>query len=74
MHSATIVCRTSCDPPTALGSLEDPAYHISLSHHLLSQWPMVAALTGLWGLQTEINGGLLGVLIAFDRSPFDPFS
>jgi len=38
---------------------------------LLSQWPMVATLTGLWGLWTEIHSGPIGVLIAFDHSPFD---
>ena len=36
---------------------------------LLSQWPMVAALTGLWGLWTEMHSGPIGVLIAFDHSP-----
>lgn len=41
---------------------------------LFSQWPIVAALTGLWGLRTEINSWFLFTPEAPERSLLDLFS
>ena len=41
---------------------------------LFNQWPIVAGLTGLWGLRTEINSAFCGVLLLLVRSFSDLLS